>query len=280
MPECISIIIPTFNRATIVGNTIQSVLNQSSPRWELILVDDGSTDDTATAIEPFLKDERIKFMEQEHAGVSIARNNGARLATGSHLIFLDSDDRLHQDLVQVLHKNQFWKYDLIFWNMIKRTGEKNVIWKPRNLGKMYNNVKGSFLPASVCYNKEVFFKAGQYDSNLTFGENYELGMRICSIENLKIKQLNKTLHTQILKEEDRYKKYPFRLESHLYQYRKHKDKYLAHPIAHAEILRIIGYNFERAGTYSRAIKFYYSSWLRHPWQVKPLLKILYLKFIK
>ena len=93
MPQ-ISVIIPTYNRADLLPLTIESVMAQTMPDWELIIVDDGSTDETATVLAPFLQDERIRYIRQENAGRSAARNHGARLARGDYFYFLDSDDEL------------------------------------------------------------------------------------------------------------------------------------------------------------------------------------------
>ncbi len=86
----VSVIIPTFNRAGSVGRAIRSVLAQTVKSHEIIVIDDGSTDDTATVLEPFAAD--IVHIRQPNAGVSAARNAGIERATGTWLTFLDSDD--------------------------------------------------------------------------------------------------------------------------------------------------------------------------------------------
>ena len=70
-----SVIIPTFNRAAILPRAIKSILNQSFSDWELIIQDDGSTDDTATIVENFLDDKRIKYFKEENQGVCAARHS-------------------------------------------------------------------------------------------------------------------------------------------------------------------------------------------------------------
>ena len=91
-PTC-SIVLPTFNRAHLVGDAIESVLQQTLDDWELLVVDDGSTDDTSLVVERY-RDRRIVYVRQEHRGRSVARNRGAELARSDLLGFLDSDDRL------------------------------------------------------------------------------------------------------------------------------------------------------------------------------------------
>ena len=88
-----SIIIPTYNRGHIVGKAVESVLGQAFQDWELIIVDDGSVDQTPGTLNNF-RNERIKiFRYTENKGASFARNFGLFKAKGSFIIFLDSDDR-------------------------------------------------------------------------------------------------------------------------------------------------------------------------------------------
>lgn len=87
----ISIIAPTYNRAGLIGQMIESVLNQTFQDWELIIVDDGSTDDTQAVVAGYA-DSRIRYVAQENAGASVARNTGIALAAGRFIACIDSDD--------------------------------------------------------------------------------------------------------------------------------------------------------------------------------------------
>jgi enterobacterial common antigen flippase len=86
-----SVIIPTFNRAAFIGEAVESVLRQTYRDFELIVVDDGSTDHTREALAPYAS--RLRYLHQENQGVSSARNSGIHAATGRWIAFLDSDDR-------------------------------------------------------------------------------------------------------------------------------------------------------------------------------------------
>src|SRR5690606_8681821 len=90
----VSIITPMFNSEAYISETINSVLNQTYTNWELILIDDGSTDRTVNIIKNFMeRDERIKFYELElNSGPAFARNIGINKAKGKYLTFLDADD--------------------------------------------------------------------------------------------------------------------------------------------------------------------------------------------
>ena len=92
-----SIILPTYNRASFLSNAIKSVINQTYSNWELIVVDDGSTDNTKDIIEEYIgKDNRIKYIYQENFERSAARNNGITNSHGEWICFLDSDDLFHK----------------------------------------------------------------------------------------------------------------------------------------------------------------------------------------
>lgn len=87
-----SVIIPTYNRSEILPRAIESVLNQTFTDFELIVVDDGSTDNTESVVRSY-NDNRIRFVKQQNCGANSARNNGIRHATGKYISFLDSDDK-------------------------------------------------------------------------------------------------------------------------------------------------------------------------------------------
>ncbi len=90
MPK-ISVVIPVYNKANYLKKTIKSVLNQDIDDFEIIIIDDGSTDDSAKHIKSF-QDERIRYFYQENKGVSVARNKGVSVANSSLIAFLDADD--------------------------------------------------------------------------------------------------------------------------------------------------------------------------------------------
>ena len=89
----VSIILPTYNRSRFLSETINSVLNQTYKDFELIIIDDGSTDDTADLIRKYTEqDNRVKYFFQENMERSQARNNGIEKSNGKYICFLDSDD--------------------------------------------------------------------------------------------------------------------------------------------------------------------------------------------
>ncbi|UOR03940.1 glycosyltransferase family 2 protein [Hymenobacter aerilatus] len=98
-----SIVIPTYNRATFIASTLYSVLNQTFTAYEVLVVDDGSTDDTAAVVAQFT-DPRIQYLPKNNGERGAARNYGFALAKGDYVLFLDSDDLLHPEHLATLHE--------------------------------------------------------------------------------------------------------------------------------------------------------------------------------
>lgn len=104
--ELISIIAPVYQVEAYLPACVNSILNQSYSNWELILVDDGSKDGSGGLCDAYAKqDSRIRVIHQENQGVSAARNAGLELAEGSYLAFIDSDDLIKPDYLEVLYRN-------------------------------------------------------------------------------------------------------------------------------------------------------------------------------
>jgi glycosyltransferase involved in cell wall biosynthesis len=98
-----SVVIPLFNRADCIAETLQSVIDQSFDDFEIVVVDDGSVDNPDRIIEA-LGDGRIRFFSQPNAGGSAARNRGIDLARGKYIAFLDSDDRFLTAHLETMHR--------------------------------------------------------------------------------------------------------------------------------------------------------------------------------
>lgn len=110
----ISVVIPLYNKEPIIGQSLQSVLSQSFEDFEVIVVDDGSTDGSVSVVESF-SDERIHLIRQENGGPSKARNTGTCAARGEWIVFLDADDEFLPDAL------------LVFSNLVLKHGDANII---------------------------------------------------------------------------------------------------------------------------------------------------------
>lgn len=98
----ISIIVPVYNNEKYIDECVESVLCQTYENWELILINDGSTDNSLSVCEKYKKDCRVKVVSQENSGVSATRNKGIELATGDYVTFIDSDDFVSNDYCSLL----------------------------------------------------------------------------------------------------------------------------------------------------------------------------------
>jgi glycosyltransferase involved in cell wall biosynthesis len=109
MQTLFSVIIPTYNRGYILWKTIQSIQRQTLPTWELLIVDDGSTDDTKKVVREFQADPRIHYFYKQNGGTSSARNFGLDRAISDIITYVDSDDEIFPDYLQAA-KNHLEKY--------------------------------------------------------------------------------------------------------------------------------------------------------------------------
>lgn len=175
-----SIIIPAYNRAHTIGRTLESVLKQSFAQFEVVVVDDGSVDDTKAVAAAF-NDSRIRYVYQHNQGVCVARNTGADEAIGKYLIFLDSDDTVTENWLADFHETIIGKQ------------AKVVLCKRVINGQTTNGIGyQGFLAGTFAIDRLLFFELGKYDENLKFGENTELKWRIdeSGIETIFINQPN------------------------------------------------------------------------------------------
>ena len=99
MPNLVSIIISCYNASSYIKETVGSILDQTFQNFEIIVINDGSTDQSSEVIKT-IKDDRINLVEQKNQGVSFSRNNGIALAKGEFMVFLDSDDTLHPNFLE------------------------------------------------------------------------------------------------------------------------------------------------------------------------------------
>ena len=178
-----SIIIPTYNRADLIPKTIRSVQNQTFEDWECIIVDDGSTDNTKSIIEDIIKqDSRFKYVYQENAERSAARNNGIRNSSGQLICFLDSDDHFLPnhlyDLKGLIDLRRI-EYGMIIYQAINISNENEEITmleQPKE-----NLVEYIYLnpvsPSRVCVFKDVLDKLN-FDQDIVIVEDVILWMKI------------------------------------------------------------------------------------------------------
>ena len=194
----ISVVIPTYNRGYCLSRAINSVLRQTAPVMEIIIVDDGSSDDTCGLLRDygFLDDcdgpVQKKFLQQKNKGVSAARNLGIRHSKGDFIAFLDSDDAWHEckleKQITALVENH-WKAKVVHTDEIWIRNGRRV-----NPGKKHLKSGGYIFekclplccisPSSVLLNRSVFDDYGWFDETLPACEDYDMWLRITAFEEV------------------------------------------------------------------------------------------------
>ena len=182
MPK-VSVIIPTYNREKFVARAIQSVLDQTYQDYEIIVIDDGSKDNTKDALKPF--DHKIRYFFQENSGISRARNRGIQESVGEYIAFLDSDDRwIPEKLaiqVEILDQNK--NVGIVYSKMIILDEQGNPCgFKPEEkTGKNFlelMEIRGDIATSTVITRKECFEKVGKFDLDLPPMEDFDMWLRI------------------------------------------------------------------------------------------------------
>ena len=189
MPE-ISVIIPLYNKVKYIRRTIDSVLGQSFSDFELIIVDDGSTDGSLELIRDEYSDERIRLVSQTNAGPGAARNHGIRLAASEYIAFIDGDDEWHSDYLASQYKclsentecalsicrlghnsaDNLWKLDHL---LLENAG----VWRlgPDDDYDMMRHMLAAMSPGNTLWRKDTLERYnGFYEKKALIGEDQYL----------------------------------------------------------------------------------------------------------
>lgn len=192
----ISVIIPTYNRANLVAQTIKSVINQSFTNYEIIVIDDGSTDNTQDALESFRNIPNFKYFRQENLGRSLARNAGMARASGEYLIFLDSDDLLEPKALEYLYDvaHKFPESGVVAGRrqFIDEAGEILEIGEPMPVEreiyaeKLYlEPIEGLFFPPSTYIIKKTLAEQiNGFDSSTEPSEDTDFFIKYCNVAHI------------------------------------------------------------------------------------------------
>jgi len=172
-----SIVMPTYNRADSIGKTLEACLAQTVGDFELLVVDDGSSDDLETAVAKF-NDPRIQYIHQENAGPAAARNTGADAATGRYIAYLDADDSWYPDyLERVQAQIERPECDFVYSQIIVDRGVGRYWIKPdRAIGPEesifdYLYIHGGFIQTSTMVITRELASRVRWDEKVTFGDN-------------------------------------------------------------------------------------------------------------
>lgn len=193
-PPRVSVVIPTYNRSAFVGRAVKSVLSQTATDYEIIVVDDGSTDSTKESIREFRP--RIRYIYQDNSGVSAARNTGIKAAQGEWVTFLDSDDEWKSDYLvkQIEHACAFPRVimqaaNCRFYGLDGATISYFDLNRslPEFKGNCYMFIEkpfrflvkhGPWQVGSTMFRRKAIIEAGLFDSRFNISEDFDLMARV------------------------------------------------------------------------------------------------------
>ena len=194
-----SVVIPLYNKVKYIKRSIQSVLNQSYTYFEIIVVNDGSTDGSEFLVNEF-SNEKIKLINQSNLGVSSARNNGVKNASFEYVVFLDADDEWTPTFLESINNliNKFPNSGIyatnnyfIFPNGKKKCEDYKTLFTNSEVGiiddyfKIFaNRGKSPFSNSNFCMPKKVFLEYGGYKLGVNLTEDSDLWCRIAFREKI------------------------------------------------------------------------------------------------
>ena len=182
----ISIIVPLFNNEEYVSRCMDSLINQTYKNIEIVVINDGSTDDSEKIIGKYLEDKRIVYKKQKNSGANIARGNGVKSATGDYIMFVDSDDWIEKDAIAKLVGVLDDDVDIVRFNHFIEPAHKQ--YKP------YRSIKGAVLfdekmikkslisdynfreLAFGMYNSKILKDKKIFERKMSFGEDYYVNL--------------------------------------------------------------------------------------------------------
>ncbi len=183
-----SIIIPLYNKEQFIENTLKSVLQQTYQNFEIIIVNDGSTDRSIELLQKYT-DKRIQIIHKQNQGVSVARNNGIKLAKAQFICFLDADDYWYPHFLETFnmliekYKNQY-----VFSAAFEVETKWNTFKSMYSIDPTQNDLVVDFFEASkkecvlwtscAVFDKSVFEKVGNFDKTIKIAQDTDLWIRI------------------------------------------------------------------------------------------------------
>ena len=183
-----TVIIPLYNKEQFIGSTLKSILQQHFTDFEILIIDDGSTDKSVEKIKEF-EDERIRFYTKQNGGVSTARNYGIDLAAADYITFIDADDYWYPDFLQQMHRNinRFPEHQ-VFSAAIEIETDTNIIPAQYSIDKTHDCEIVNYFDASnkmsviwtscAVFHKSVFAAVGHFDVKIKSGQDTDLWIRI------------------------------------------------------------------------------------------------------
>lgn len=188
----ISVVIPLYNKALSIQNTLGSVLSQTYTHYEIIVVDDGSTDNSANIAETILNEctkNKARYVgrviRKENGGVSSARNEGILAAKGTYVAFLDGDDLWHPTYLETLHQLIVDYPNYAIYGIGCQKVVKDLLTLDENTATQYyrgiaewDYERMSFTGSSTCAPREKLIELGLFDTRMKYGEDMDMWFRL------------------------------------------------------------------------------------------------------
>ncbi|MDZ7721157.1 MAG: glycosyltransferase [Balneolaceae bacterium] len=221
----VSAIITTKNRADLLPRAIESVLNQTYKNIEIIVVDDGSTDDTAAVIAEYQKEHSIILIRNEESvGACRARNQGIERAQGEFVAGLDDDDEWHPERITLLLENYDDSFACITSNDKMVSSNRSVVWHKKKKITLNDLLYSNYVGNQVLAKKVRLMEIGGFDESLKAAQDYDLWIRLCEKFG-PVKVIQKPLQTiHRGKSTERISNSKSQLHGYLSVYQKHKSK--------------------------------------------------------
>lgn len=269
-----SIVIPTYNRSGQIVHAIESLLRQTFNSYEIIVVDDGSSDDTKEKLSGYITSGTIYYHHQENKGVCAARNHGASKAKGSYLIFLDSDDEVLPEWLADFKNLSDQGFSLLCCSMTVRKpggGIKKVscLDPYKNGGKD----KGISIPGTWAIKTDWFRSLGGFDEVIKYGENTELKFRMMAED----KNWGFLDHHNLIYNESETggsKQIKNKLQSNLHILAKHQHYFNQNPEVKRLFLSVAAVSAARLGMYDEARRLFFLTWKTRKTNLKSILQCM------
>jgi glycosyltransferase involved in cell wall biosynthesis len=276
-----SVVVPTFNRRDTLATTLESVRAQSCTDWELIVVDDGSTDGTDELVRE-LDIDRLRYLWQENHGVSHARNRGARSALGRYVTFLDTGDEARPHWLATVDETiddgevVFVSYGADYY----RDGELMRSTTPRPHTASPSGITARFRAGFFVVDRSFFLGMGGYDEQLAYSESFDLALRfrpVLAERAEAVRTISEVLVVNHLPpatigRSSLAYSHQRRLDSARRILDKHADILRHEPKLHETYLRLAGVASARLGHTVEARRYFWRAWRVRPRAVGELAR--------
>ena len=268
-----SVVIPTHNREQLLPRTIESALAQTFTDYELLIVDDGSTDGTREVVEQYAETEsHVSYHHQQNQGACAARNHGAALARGRYLAFLDSDDEVDSNWLESF-ANSIAAHDAAIVSCGCRYVEKGRVWKTESAGPNGFFTSGTFVVA-----QDLFRETAGYRIGLPANQQSEFRLRLLPLlrsQQRVLKSLPQALVTSHRHNQPNIRKnLPAVYQSALFILQEHRDQLRQNARTFASWSTSAGGYAARLGKFSEARRLFLQAVRSYPRDLKNYPRIL------